>query len=946
MNFPKGSEWRRWDLHVHTKGTNKNDEYKSENFNDFCIILFKKALENNIAAIGITDYFCIENYKKVVQFVNEIHIIEDFSAEEKEKIKKIFLIPNIELRMQPATDCGKLINIHCLFNPDFVNELDNHFFNEIHFSGGSGRSYPMNRKGMIDLGRSNNPDLDENVAYNKGVSEFVVSLEQLQHLKDGDKYFKDNVIIIVSNSNKDGASGLQNHYKFFEGNSISSLDGVRRAIYMLSDCVFSGNPKDAEYFSGKGKDSAGTVIMNCGSLKPCIHGSDAHTEDKLFSPDENRFCWIKADLTFNGLRQVLFEPFPGERVWIGQTRPDLKDGFKIIEKIKFSETSYFPNEIIFNQNLCSIVGSRSVGKSALLAYIADSVDTSQTREKKKIGPGEGFPWVNVDFNYSIEWVNGKSNFESPGKVVYIPQNFLYEMSGKPDEIKNKILPVLSMKLPQISQKYFKVERDLKDINIEIGKNVEKWFIEKNQTKELLNELRELGSENAVLSEKNRIDEEIKLNKEKYKLDATEVNKLQDLSEQIANYNQKASQIREELDQIGLEGEKGIYFRKADISLTPSISELPEVLQTTLNDTLEEFSKKIISETNNKVLIYNGELTIEMDETNKSLGTVVQEFNSIQEKQTKNEELESNIKKSSELRSTLELIKIKYTKLSDSKIKLSTFVDEILKLINQRRTLIEDLEREIKTVNQSDIKDMEFGIEAQITTADLERFKQKLNSRENTEFMNSHELNFDLIRTNPDLFLDSLFSGKQKVNQGNDITLIAIEAFTITEKILFIASMEGDRIGGFSEPTMTPGKRALFALRLLLAESEDTWPLLIDQPEDDLDSRSIYNDIVPFLREKKKERQIIMVSHNANLVIGADSEQIIVANRHGEDRKNEDGLLFNYLSGSIENSKMHDSKCIDTLNSQGVREHACQILEGGELAFELRSNRYDLNRERR
>lgn len=946
MIFPKGSEWRRWDLHVHTKGTNKNDEYKCENFTDFCIILFNKALVNRIAAIGITDYFCVENYKKVVQFVNQIDEIEEFSLEEKDKIKKILLIPNVELRMQPATSCGKLINIHCLINPDFVSELDNHFFNKIEFAAGSKTNFPMNRKGMIDLGKSSNSELDDDPAYEKGISEFVVTHNQLQELKDSDKAFKDNVIIVVSNSNKDGVSGLQKHFEFFEGNSISSLDGVRRAIYKISDCIFSGNPKDAEYFSGQGIDDAQTVIKKCGSLKPCIHGSDAHTEEKLFSPAESRFCWIKADVTFNGLRQVLFEPFPGERVWIGQTRPDQKDGFKIIEKIKFSDTSNFPNEIIFNQNLCSIVGSRSVGKSALLAYIADSVDTLQTREKKRIGPGEGFPWNSVEFNYSIEWANGKPNIESPGKVVYIPQNFLYEMSGKPDEIKNKILPVLSMKLPQISQKYFKVERDLKDINIEIGKDVEKWFIEKNQTNELLNELRELGSENAVLSEKNRIDDEIKMNKEKYKLNPSEVSKLQDLSEQITNSNQKVSRIRDELVQIGLEGENDKYFRKVDISLTPSVSELPETLQILLNHTLEEFSNKIIIETNKKVLTYNSELANELSETNKNLSFLILERNSIQEKQTKNEELETNINKSSELKSKLEQIKNISTKHLDSDNKLSKWVEEILKLINQRKTIIEDLIREINSVNQSDIKDMEFGIEAEITTTDLERFKQKLNARENTEFINSHELNFNLIRTNPDMFLDSLFSGKQKVNQGNDLSLIAIDAFTITEKILFNASMEGDRIGGFSEPTMTPGKRALFALRLLLAESEDTWPLLIDQPEDDLDSRSIYNDIVPFLREKKKERQIIMVSHNANLVIGADSEQIIVANRHGEDRKNEDGLLFNYLSGSIENSKMHDSKCIDTLNSQGVREHACQILEGGEMAFELRSNRYDLNREKK
>jgi len=70
-----------------------------------------------------------------------------------------------------------------------------------------------------------------------------------------------------------------------------------------------------------------------------------------------------------------------------------------------------------------------------------------------------------------------------------------------------------------------------------------------------------------------------------------------------------------------------------------------------------------------------------------------------------------------------------------------------------------------------------------------------------------------------------------------------------------------------------------------------------------------------LKKKKKERQIIMVSHNANLVIGSDSEQIIVANRHGTDRKNADGKQFNYFTGSLEYSKTKDKDCNDTLKSQ-------------------------------
>ena len=298
-----------------------------------------------------------------------------------------------------------------------------------------------------------------------------------------------------------------------------------------------------------------------------------------------------------------------------------------------------------------------------------------------------------------------------------------------------------------------------------------------------------------------------------------------------------------------------------------------------------------------------------------------------------------------MNSTLAEIRSKSKKLTGAKRKLSNFIKDINALLKLRDKLIKDLITEIKAVDQSKIKDMNFGIEAEKENHDIEQLQQKVNIRASTEFVSSHKLNINHIRSNPSEFLEAIYSGVQKINQGNDKQLVATEALSLTEKILFTAQMEGDRIGGFTEPTMTPGKRALFALRLMLAESEDTWPLLIDQPEDDLDSRSIYDDIVPFLREKKRERQIITVSHNANLVIGADSEQILVANRHGEDRKNEDGMQFNYLSGSIENKKVYDPKSMDTLKSQGVREHACQILEGGELAFEQRSNRYDINRRK-
>lgn len=153
-------------------------------------------------------------------------------------------------------------------------------------------------------------------------------------------------------------------------------------------------------------------------------------------------------------------------------------------------------------------------------------------------------------------------------------------------------------------------------------------------------------------------------------------------------------------------------------------------------------------------------------------------------------------------------------------------------------------------------------------------------------------------------------------------------------------MDEDRIGGFSRSSMTPGKQALFSLRLILGESEDPWPLLLDQPEDDLDSRSIYQTIVEELKSRKRERQIIMVTHDANLVIGADAEAVVVANRHGTDRPNSEERTFDYLTGSLENT--HRTEDADhTLGRAGIREHACDILDGGEAAFHKRKQKYNI-----
>ncbi|MDQ6987016.1 MAG: hypothetical protein Q9M25_04345, partial [Mariprofundaceae bacterium] len=110
-------------------------------------------------------------------------------------------------------------------------------------------------------------------------------------------------------------------------------------------------------------------------------------------------------------------------------------------------------------------------------------------------------------------------------------------------------------------------------------------------------------------------------------------------------------------------------------------------------------------------------------------------------------------------------------------------------------------------------------------------------------------------------------------------------------------------------------------------------------EDSLDNRAIYNKLVAYLKQKKKNRQIILVTHNANIVVNADAEEVIVANQHGEDSKNQGDIKFQYITGSLENTKSKDAKTDIVLQSQGIREHACEILEGGTEAFKKRENKY-------
>jgi predicted ATPase len=147
-----------------------------------------------------------------------------------------------------------------------------------------------------------------------------------------------------------------------------------------------------------------------------------------------------------------------------------------------------------------------------------------------------------------------------------------------------------------------------------------------------------------------------------------------------------------------------------------------------------------------------------------------------------------------------------------------------------------------------------------------------------------------------------------------------------------------RSGGDELESMSPGKKSLVLLELIIDLDGEMCPLLIDQPEDDLDNRSVYNELVAYIRRRKACRQIIIVTHNANVVLGTDAEEVIIANQEGVGTPNA-SRRFEYRSGAIENNDVKRDGSGGILYGKGLQAQMCDILEGGPEALERRRRKY-------
>lgn len=129
-----------------------------------------------------------------------------------------------------------------------------------------------------------------------------------------------------------------------------------------------------------------------------------------------------------------------------------------------------------------------------------------------------------------------------------------------------------------------------------------------------------------------------------------------------------------------------------------------------------------------------------------------------------------------------------------------------------------------------------------------------------------------------------------------------------------------RIKGRELTQLTPGERGSILLVFYLLADKDDRPLIIDQPEENLDNQSLYELVVPCIEAAKARRQIIMVTHNPNLAVVCDAEQVIWCHIDKENKN-----TVTYETGSLERPS--------------INTHVVNVLEGTWPAFNTRAARY-------
>lgn len=944
--YKKGSEWRKWDLHLHTPSSY---DYANKSVTDEQIVQTLK--DNEIALVVICDHHIldVERYLKLVELGGD----------------EVKFLPGIEL----TTDlCHHNIHIIAIFEETSDRTKLEHIWNTL------------------------------NIKLN-------ISKQKIeQNKQDNEIYVDFNVATEII---KTELGGLVSVHSGKKSNSVDKIkitlpheEAIKDDIASRIDIFEIGQLSDIKIYNDR-------VFPTIG-IKPMVRGSDNHNiEDyslkfNCWIKADPNFEGLKRILTDPSVR-VFCGDEPDKLKDIGLNKTHYIN--KIVLASDEPSEHWFKDEILLNPELISIIGNKGSGKSALADIIGLSGNSqnyvyfsflkdakfykAQTSDKHYAQ----IYWENDLTNPKKVYLNEKNKSDAIEQVRYIPQNYfeticnlIDNQKGFKEEIEKVIFKHLTAEERQDADNFEELiknkkelarkdlERLVSDLSTKVDDyaNCENWLLSTNQ-KLTKSKLDELGNQKLALEA-----EILALTKAPPPEQIETSEKIKQIAENIKIKEQFILKLKEELNAtmlkesliIKLKEELEVFKRQYD-TFTEDTTDIIQKLGISQSDIVElQFKTTIIDEKNNAILVQKADFV-------KKIQSEADVLKLLQEQQKQEEELLSGeAKKYQEyFNKKSELEKRKAEILGDesnpSATKNTYFYykylcsEQYTKSVRQQK---EVLYEQIKQITHSIFtKYIEIRSVYEKLKNSVDEFIKKFDDQQKGNI----KIDFKpIIKIKKDEFINRLMNDINKIgifrepecssffkklcdlslNDANEfwqmceVLIKNLKDPTGTEnqdstvlnalkkervqnniyKFIFSAEyLDVDYELEFNKkliPMLSPGERGLLLLTFFLLADTSNLPLILDQPEENLDNQTIKNVLVPLINNAKRQRQVIVVTHNPNLAVVCDSEQIIYSSFNMDEKPK-----INYVTGSLENFR--------------INEKTVDILEGTMEAFRIRDNKY-------
>ncbi|MDP2647082.1 MAG: AAA family ATPase [Desulfobacterales bacterium] len=1034
--WPRGSEWRKWDLHIHAPGTKLNDQFTAANgdvWDEYCWRLHN----SDVQAFGITDYFSADGY---------------FSAREKFRERypdssKVFF-PNIELRTNDVVNkAQEEVNIHLVFNPfrpDHEDRIKSFLVslktNKTDGAGRNVRASELTQKSHFEEATTTRAFIREALeeTYGKGA-------ELL------------GCVLIVAAANNDGIRAER-------GKKRKHL--ITDEVDKFSDAFF-GNAGNVKYFlsTDRAKDKTEHT-----EPKPVLSVCDAHSLSELderlgqvISDSSSGIVleptWIKSDLTFEGLKQIIFEP--RNRVFIGE-EPEIdrrvrEHKTRYIESLHITcidgyqqdrHGAWFCDEqIVLGKELVAIIGNKGSGKSAVTDIIG-LLGNSHNQTLKGMSGGkveELFSFLNKDkflkggcaghFQGALHWYKGEPDRKLlnaqvashlPERVEYLPQKYLERICANiaDDEFRATLNEVI-FRYVKPQDQFGKT--NLNDVIEYRTQQAEEDIAQKKQ--ELHQANAKVVSVESKLTEdfRKELEEKIKLKKEDLEAHATATarpSEKQNPEATAGTASAETAQIEQLTQRIAGLADQIAQFEAKQVEVSRTAEELRQVRQAIEREvgTLTGLEAKYQTALSAAGLAFDQiiKLTVDYSTLDVVVSAKEQRLREIEALLLTKDQIAATVggddEAAAESARAAESLVCQKAALEAQKVDL---VERLGKPAREYQEYLKDLklwtdrEKELRGDDQNPAADTLKGLKKELekvntvypealrnARADRERISKEVFNKKRglTQFYNGVKQSIDTeiakcrehlgeydISIEAGLRFSSAFFDEflKFINQGavgsfrgqeegramlrrlsDTVTdwenegevfkgLDAIVEALHTDKRDEVSppnaardvfkQMKGQRpvqelydyLFGFDYlgtkydlkvdqkdlSELSPGERGGLLLVFYLMLDRQDIPLVIDQPEDNLDNKSVYEILVTFIKQAKERRQIILVTHNPNLAVVADAEQIIHVSIDKKDGKHD----FDFFSGSIEDAR--------------INRAVVDILEGTLPAFDNRRLKY-------